>query len=403
MLAVEFIVQTLSHFVKADDGPPPGIPLHSGVNFEQELVRLCECQQLSPIIVRSLENLVLGPGMSRLSLERLKRDSWRIEQSNRRTEAKIQSLSLVFREKGIPFILFGGAAVARTAYLFSCLRAIDRIDILVKESNWSGTMECLQECGFEQMSGYPQGETPHEALQYHQLLVPCVFRDGEGDEVHISFRIFHLGFPEADEIAWVRSHGAESAEPFARGLSPEDQLIRHAIELTVGGFSDLRVTVDIAILLVQHRGKIEWEYIERRLSDRGHYPAFYFAIKHVGDLLQLPRACKDLRYPGIVRERFFGIVWNTHAPDFFNPGEKRQQNLKFGLLESRRVSAAALLRAILSPAPGWVAAFYGRPANSQLKLQLILRSLCGKWMKAERLQETSHMADTIKPGQRLLE
>jgi hypothetical protein len=404
MLAAEFILGTFSHFVKDGDGPPPGIPAHTGVGFEQDLLRLSEYQRLSPVVVHSLERLVLEPILSRLSLERLKRHAKSIERNNVRIRAKIQSVTSLFQNKGIPFMLLGSVATSEVAYSNPALRAIDKINFLVKELDWPGVLECMAAAGFRQAGGGGEVEAPQNALRYHQLSVPCLFRDAEGDEIHISFRIFHLGVPEEEEIAWIRCSATGSLAPFARMPSLEDLLIRHAIDLLISDFSNLWIVLDIAVLLERNRGRLDWAYIEQRLRDRGHYAGFYFVLKHVGDLLQLRRPYADLPHPGSMRERLFEFAWDTVEPNYFAGGEEEQKNLKFGLLESRTLgNRAALLREIVSPASEWVSAFYGRPHSKQLKLQFIMRSLCGKWMRPKRPQEDVQETHDIKPGQRLLE
>lgn len=403
MLAVEFILDTFSHLVKHDEGPPPGIPAHADAGFEQDLLRLSECQRLSPLLVYSLKRLVLEPDLSGLSLERLKRDAKRSIRDNERILSKMHCATALFRKKGIPCMIMDGAAVSRTVYPDSILRSIDRIELLVNEMNWAGVMECLNAAGFEQAGGRGDINAPQDALLYHQLAVPAVFRDGEGDEVCVRFRIFHLGFPEAEESAWTRGRALEATGPFERIPGPEDLLIKHAVDLIISDFSDLRLVLDVALLLERNREKLDWTYIETRLRRRGCFTGFYFVIKHIGDILQLQRPGSFLPPPGNLRGSMFRFAWSTTEPDYLAVGDA-EHNLKFALLESRTLGdRAALLRAVLSPAYEWVSKFYGRPSNKRLKLIFILRSLCGKWMKARRPQDDYEETHTLKPGQRLLE
>jgi hypothetical protein len=403
MHAVEFIVDTFSHFVKHGDGPPPGIPAHTGSGFEQELLRLSDRQRLAPVVLHSLEHLVLKPDLSGLSLEWLKRDAKRIERNNERYLSKLHFLSSLFRGKGISSMTLGGAAMSQMVYPDPALRCIDRMDYIINELDWAGVLECLNTAGFEPVCGARVIDAPQEALRYHQLSVPCVFEDGEGDSVHVSFRLFHMGFPEKEEKAWTRSLSAEKAVPFDRVAGPEDQLIRYAVELVLADFTNLRLVLDIALLLEQHGETLDWPYITGRIRDRGHYASVYFAVRHVVDMLQLPDAIAGLPSPGGLRRWWFRFAWNPAEPDYPAAGHT-QRNLKFMMLESRSlVERGAFIREVLSPAGEWVSAFYGRPSNWYLTLQFIARSLGGQWMKTQRPQKDREETHLMKPGRRLPE
>jgi hypothetical protein len=403
MLVAEFIIDTFSHFVKHGDGPPPGIPAHAGAGFEQDLLLLCERRRLSPIIVHSLELLVRKPDLSGLSLERLKRDAKRIGRNNERILAKERLLFSLFQSKGIPCMMLGGAAMSRTVYPSHDLRSIDRLEYLINESDWTGVLECLDAAGFHRASGHRDIEHAQEALRYHQLYAPCVFRDEEGDAIHIRFRLFHLGIPEVEEKTWTRSHAAGSADPFARTAGPEDLLIRQALDLIIADFTELRLVLDIALLLEQNRKTLDWRYVATRLHERGHCAAFHFAVTHVVDLLQLPKPGAALPSPGGLRKHLFDFAWNRADPDYLAAGDRRH-NLKFVLLETRSpAERAVLLREILSPSGEWVSAFYGRPGSGYLTLKFIVRSLCGRWMKERSTQEDLGETHAIKPGRHHLE
>ncbi len=71
MQPLDFIIDTLSHFVKAKEGPSPGIPARTDPDFERELTWLCEWHAVTPVVLASLERLALRPRISRITLARI--------------------------------------------------------------------------------------------------------------------------------------------------------------------------------------------------------------------------------------------------------------------------------------------------------------------------------------------
>ncbi len=403
MLALDFLLDTLSHFVKLDDSPPPGVPAHAGSGFERDLMRLCDRQRLSPIVIHSLDRLVLPSELSRITLEHLKESRRRISKQNNRLAQKLTHATGALRRKGIPFMT-AGVTAASSLYPVPDLRAVEGIDLLVRESDWPGILECMGVIGFEPLIGTSGAMTADELLRFHQYYAPCVFRDEEGDEIRLSFRIFAYGPPDVEEKAWSRAREAARLPEAKQALGLEDQLIRSAIELNARAFSDFLLVTDIGLLLANFTDQIDWIYFQERLRSQGLYGSAYFSIKHAANLLKLPWSGFSLRHPGRIREEVFEVIWGTRRVDYFAPRKRRRRYLKYHLLECRRFDKRLTpLRKILSPEPALVAAFFDRPDSPKLRLSYILRAITGRWVGSAGPKQAGQSVRSLKHSRHLPE
>ncbi|NIM20034.1 MAG: hypothetical protein GTO51_07255 [Candidatus Latescibacteria bacterium] len=379
--------------MKLDESPPPGVPAYAEGEFERDLLRLCRRQKLSPIVANSLMHLALPPGLSRIALQRLNDEAVHIDDNNARLSEKLGLIVSSFRKKGIPCMACGEAVYATDLYPLSNLRAVEKIDLLVREGDWVGIEECLRTVRFEKAIGRGAIKTPDEALQFHQFYAPCVYRDADGDRIRVFFRVFDFGRPEANEKAWNRAREAGALAGGGKILGVEDELIRAAMELNILGFGNLLLITDVALLLVKFGRQTDWGYLEERLRSSGLYPAVYFTIQHVGDFLKVPRLWEVLRHPGRIRQRIFENVWGLGNKDFYNPGRSARTPLVFHMIERQGLAERiSVMRRILFPNSNWVNAFFGRQCNGRLRIEFIGRALGAKWEDGVEMREAHKSA-----------
>jgi hypothetical protein len=371
MQSTDFVLETLSHFVRRTDGPPPGIPVRTEPNFEQELTWLCEWHALTPIVLASLEKLALRPQLSRITLERMKAlANASIALSDDLLEIAA-SLSTLFEKRALERLFLGDVIFRNTMYPDPVLRPMERIDILVHEEDWSAVLGVCREAGFRLDDRLPAFDDGGEALLYYQHYAPCVLENEKGDRLGLRMRVFELGEADLSETAW--DQGRELTQPFAQGVGTEDQLIHSCLTYNMTDFRKLLHAVDIGLVLNRYGNDLDWAYIEDRLRSRSVYPAVFFTLKNVVRWLKLDQSGIKLDSPGAVRRKYFDFLWHVNYDSFAMRRPERLHRLRFCLLEAGRWSdKLRFLATLLSPKREWVSAFFDRPYRPWLKLKFVV-------------------------------
>jgi hypothetical protein len=371
MQSIDFVLETLIHFVKQSDGPPPGIPAHTEPDFEQELTWLCEWHTLTPIVLASLERLALRPQISRITLERIKALAGATRALTMDLVATAESLSTLFEDQRIDHMFFGDVVFPDAIYPDPALRPVERIDIMIREKDWSTVLDCCGEKGFRLQGQYPALRDGRDALLYYQHYSPCILENERGDRLCLKMRLFDLGEPESSEAAW--NQATTLPRPEARSIGIDDQLIRSCLTYNITDFGRLLHAVDIGLILTRLGDDLDWGRIEERLRSKAVCPAVFFTIRNVVRWLKLDAASLGLESPGAVRKKIFDFSWHTSYDSFAMRRPERFHRLRFCLLEVGRWNdKLRFLRTLVSPKREWVSAFFGRPYRPWLKLKFVV-------------------------------
>ena len=323
---------------------------------------------MSPIVLQSLDKLALQPEISRITLERLKALARVSREYNVELISVARSLSHAFETAGVSALFAEDIAFAHAHYPVVELRPIERVECLVKESEWSRITSACEEIGFNRYPRAPEFESGSEALAYFQYYASCVLRNDRGNVIQLRFRLFDFGRPGAEETAWDRAKEMTVGEDGLRRLGDEDLLIQSCIRYNMSSLGRLLHAIDIAGLLIRPGDGLDWGYIESRLRSRSLYPSFYYTLTQVVQWLRLGNLGVQMSNPGPLRKKMFDMLWR---PGRFAPGA--YHHVRFYLLESDRpVDKIRLIARLVSPPRKWVAAFYGRPYNVWLRLKFIL-------------------------------
>ena len=372
MQAIDFVVDTLAHFVRQREGPPPGIPAHTDADFEQELIWLCDWHALTPIVLASLEKLALRPNISRVTLERMRALAGASRAMTKEISNVADSLVDGFKAREVDYRLLGGLPASRTVYPSSELRPVETIDVLIREGQWSQTIECCRESGFRIGAGLPVFSSGDDALGYYQHLTPCVLENESGDRLRLRMRLFNIGKPSATEPAWM-SAAAGTAPAYVR---LEDELINTCVTYHMSNFGKLLHTVDIGLILNRFEAELDWKYIDERLRSDEVYASVLFTMKRVVEWTRLGPSVVKLKYPGPAREKIFDALWNADYDSFAMRRPERTHRFRYFLFEvGRWKDKLNFFTTVMSPRPEWVAAFFGRPYRPWLKLRLVLLTL----------------------------
>ena len=376
MRPIEFIVETLAHAVRRSAGPPPGIPAHVGSDFERELSSLCEWHSVSPIVASSLDKLALGPGISRITHERLRALSRASATSNEALFDDAAGFRLALSGEGIDALVCGESLFPLTLYDPGYLRPIEKVDFLVRESDWRKVIDVARGAGFERVPEEPSLEVPEDALVYYQYYSPCVFRSGGGNVIQLRFRLFDIGRPDDEEMSWHHARDTSWAGGQFRAVSAEDQLIQASITYNMTRFGRLMNAVDIGLLLSGAGERLDWSYITERLAAKSLYPSFYFTIERVVDLFELPGIMSNISDPGMFRRRRWEILWRPGKMVEDKRRLSHSRRFRFYLFEAGSwFDKIRFIGRVFSPRREWVAAFYGKPYRPWLKIKFIILTL----------------------------
>lgn len=379
MRAIDVIFETLAHFVKGDDSPPPGIPARVGPQFEREFVSLCEWHSLSPIVAESLGKLALGPVLSDFSCRRLRSHSASLKTRSEMTFEDLRELARRFNGEEVSFLIMDDILSALSLYPDPSARAVESINLLVRESDWKSIVTVCGELGYERDLRDPEFENGDEALDYYQYFTPCRLRNEKGTQLALSFRLFDLGDPEPEEAAWRHAGEIDAGDFKLMGLGREDHFLRTCMRLNMTRFERLLLTVDAGLILSSHGDQIDWDYIEERARARSFYPAFYCACDRVIDSFAFPTMRRMTPVPGKARKRMFDIIWRPGRLGLLAGRQVRFHRFRFYFLESGTLAEKVRLVARLAaPRPEWVSAFFGRPYKPWLKYKFVVQTFTSR-------------------------
>lgn len=370
MQAIDFVVDTLGHFVSQKEGPPPGIPARTDPDFEQELIWLCDWHALTPIVLASLEKLALRPNISRVTLERMRALAGASRSMTKEISTVADSLLDGFKTKEVDHRLLGGLPMSRNHYPSSELRPVEMIDVLIREGQWSQAIECCRESGFRLGPGLPVFSSGDDALGYYQHLTPCVLENESGDRLRLRMRLFDIGRPSPEEPVW---RTPTTDPPYVR---LENELVSACVRYHMSDFGKLLHAVDIGLILDRFGADLDWKYIDDRLRSDAVYASVLFTIKRVIEWMRLDTSCVKLKYPGPARERVFDAVWHADYDSFAMRRPERVHRFRYFLYEvGQWKQKVRFFTTVMSPRPEWVAAFFGRPYRPWLKLRFVLLTL----------------------------
>jgi len=403
MRAIDFLLETVSHFARDVQGPPPVVPSHADAEFETDLVSICQHQRLSTLVSEAFDELALSPTMSRITVARIKHHAGILEEQRRHLLRLAGQIAAEFASKGIRAALLGDVRTAAEPGSLGKIRPVGRIDAMIDETQWMEAVGALREMGFVRSRIQPHlagrsgaistgstdltrtsdsrtgevGATTSQkaaadALRYHQYFSPLVMHNHDGDSVELRFRLIDLGNPGRDNASWERVVDIDVDGTDVAAVCLEDQLIHSTISFGAEGFVDLLPVLDAGRLLSRHANELDWEYIALRLLARRLYPAFYFTLERICELLTVRMPEVNLEPPSAWRRQLFHMWWRPKEADYSGETEPTAGRFAFGLVECGGLASKALwLRRALFPRSAWVRSVYGRPANLWLRMKFL--------------------------------
>lgn len=371
MRAVDVVLETLAHFIKQEAGPPPGVPARIDPEFERRLVRLCEWHGLAPLMLDSLQRLALESPLSEITRKRLEELSKAAVARNERILGALQTLTRRLRERRVPFMVVDDVMTALTVYPRHRLRPIEKLDVMIRESDWDRFIGACRTLGYRREATAPNFEDGGEAMLYHQYFSPCVLQGGRGVVMGVKFRLADVGHPPKRETAW------DSGKRMIRDVdapraSFEDQLIRSSVNFAMSGFGSLIQAVDVGRILSRRGDDVDWSYIERTVRARSFYPAFHAACETVMTMFNFPEGQRRLPSPGAPRKAVFDVVWRPGRTQRLAEKPPGSHRYRFCFLENGKLpERLQVFKSVITPRKEWVSVFFDRPATPWLRVKFI--------------------------------
>lgn len=342
MKAERFLLETLAHFVRSAEGPPPGVPARVRSDFETRLASICAEQGLSPIVSRSLDRLALPPSISSVTAARLSSHAEAVESETARRLRMLYELIELLGAGGVSALAMGDG-LAATRYPRPTLRPLPVLDILVHERDLARALAMLERAGYRypgphpvfgrfRTSGRISERRAAELVAYHHHIAPLFVTNADDVTVRVRMRSVDLGRAPAREPAW--NHRREVTLPDGRvsAVSVEDHLIERAARAGMAGMADLCALVDVGLVLAGGVRRLDRDYIEWRARSLGIATAVGTVMSEVDAMFWLGDVSRDIARPRPFSVAVLRRWWRSDRIDYGDVVSPRAGRFRFGLV-----------------------------------------------------------------------
>ncbi len=206
---------------------------------------------------------------------------------NLRLSTELEEVCSGLAQRGIESLTLKGPVMAEMLYGNPGLRRIVDLDLLVRREDLPEAGSFLLARGYHQITPRWNGEHPfHQAPYVKQGQVPVYI------ELHWSLDDPAL-LSIAESAVWQRAQPVEIAGKTVRVLSPEDNLLFLANQLSKQDDCWLRTVGDIAVLIKQHE-HLDWNYVAGSARSWQMTASLYYALLWARDLLWAPVPAKTM-------------------------------------------------------------------------------------------------------------
>jgi hypothetical protein len=365
MRATSFLLETLSHYVRGDEGPPPGVAAHVDANFETRLATISVGQRITPFLARSLSSLALPPSISNVTVKRLKRHAEALTSDTERRLRAMRRAVERLRAAEVPVALCGEARTA-PCHAADALRPVGTVEMLIDPHDTARAMRVLEELGYGMAHVHPVfGHTrtggrvsdrrAAELVRYHHYFAPLVLRGTQGDTVALRLRLAATDHPGPVETAWERVAPVRIGGDDIPAVGLEDHLLDLCVRSGASALAGLLWNVDVARVVALHGERLDWDRFEASARAQHVYGAARYALRHACNLMRVPDAARRLRVAGIATEPLMDAWWRPDRIDYADVPAPRAGEFLYGLLWSGGpVRKARWIWRHLNPRPRWV-------------------------------------------------
>ncbi|HHT9124388.1 MAG TPA: nucleotidyltransferase domain-containing protein [Candidatus Brocadiia bacterium] len=194
-------------------------------------------------------------------------------------------------DNNIPVIALKGIHLAEVVYGNIALRPMSDVDILVKKSDLTRVEEKLRGAGYALMTYRKYNKAWLEKYNCHFIFTPLIKSGANGGRLYLEVH-WHVQRPDSPfkldvDYFFERAQPVTIAGIAVLALSPEDLLLHLCINSVKDRFSlGLRAFCDISETIWHYQGRIDWEQLQKRVSQWGArkpvYLIFCLARKLLG-------------------------------------------------------------------------------------------------------------------------
>jgi len=341
-----FVFETLAHFVRNVDGPPPGVPLGADAEFETTLATMCVEQAISPVVSASLDRLSLPPNLSALTAARLRRHAAGLRAAAGRRRQLAVRVGRAFAAARIRYALMGGV---RSAVNYpSGQRAIGVVEILIEPRESARAIRTLTSIGLRLNGPHAvfgrsipnrtvSNRRAGELLRYHHFFSPLLLSDERGLVVRLRHRGVDTGDIHAHDDALDRAILCPVGQSQVSGVSDEDHMVDLAVRAGVDALAVLPTVVDIARLVAVRGDALNWNLVAARARLARLYAPVCYVVRHACSLMGINDQRLGLEPIGRIPESFLRAWWAPDRIDYADLPARRAGRFVFGVMFAGRM------------------------------------------------------------------
>jgi hypothetical protein len=301
---------------------------------------------------------------------------------------QVEDILARLSEAGVHPVVLKGPAVAYTVYSDPALRPFGDLDIMLRERDWAVVHPALKQMGFD-----PEEDLREPPPKLDPVLTTYELKYLHRDnrmlvEVHYH-DLLNAGLASRDlEGYWQRARCVEIRGMPVTVLSLEDQLIHLCAHAHYHGFKLLNWFSDLAFLVRDHAGQLDWGQVIKTVRREEAQPAVYYSLFFLERLLQVspPVGVLDALRPDRLRrwfhERYFPArlalsyrqKWWPPALSFYFLPLYRRLLPDLLVMGRRREKLCCLLR-LLFPPRAWLRNYYHVKGDRPISVHYLLHPL----------------------------
>jgi len=276
-------------------GPPPrALTDGRALNWER-LLQCAAANTVAPLLHHCLAANGLDAHVPADCRDRLSRAYYRVAVMNARHLAELVVVLRTFNRIRTPVIVLKGAALAEHVWRNPAVRIMADIDLLVPEAHLDQAARAITALGYRPDTRYRPARWYRR--EHHHL--PPFRKQGDWFvvEVHHGLVRPRAPFSLGVDALWKRARAGAFGGAPARVLCPEDFLVHLCLHLAVDEpfVGRIRDLADVAMLLRQHRGRLNWRRIADEARRGGYAGRLYYALDAAAAILAAPVSAPALR------------------------------------------------------------------------------------------------------------
>jgi len=287
---------------------PQSVPAPESIPWP-EVLRLAVPSNVGAVVYAAARGMAMPPEVQ----ETLEQAFYRTAADNTRALQQLAGLRVALSSAGAPLLLLKGAALAETLYADPALRRIGDIDLVVPREHALACRQVLLELGYApaRVEHQPGNLLAHSNQERFEP--PQPYRTSMALHWHILDVPYYLRKVPMDWF-WANSESGTIAGQRFQVLSPEANLIYLPAHLALHHqFRGLHSRLDLALLIVRNRDRLDWDRIAATARSFDLLMALRETLDHLAQCwpslpIDEPRRMLHALKPSRTDERLFRLL-----------------------------------------------------------------------------------------------